>query len=442
MNYRNSLHLRILISFMITGAALGPLLTMLLLWVTYTLEERAVMETASTRLQAIVAAPEEFTLWPVPGPVKMRVLTNLNISRLPQDIARLPDGLHEYESGDDTWIVAVHSTPAGRYAVAEDITTLEQREHVGVIVVAAATTLAIYLALWLGFYLSRYLLAPLSRLSERVASAGPSVVDTPLAQDFANNEIGSLAATLDQYAHRMREALQREREFSADVSHELRNPLTVIQNAAELIEEDSNASAQSRRAAARVRDAARRLSETVSVLLVLAREDLATTPDEDPVPVADCVETLLQDDRMLSGVEGAPRIQWRRDGDPKLKAPRAVIEAIASNLIRNALQHSRAPAIEVLLTPDRLVVTDNGVGVPAADIPRLFERGARGATAMGIGFGLGLSLVQRLCDRFGWSLRIDSQPGASTCVEWRFGDHRGSLDDQAGQPCEALATTQ
>jgi signal transduction histidine kinase len=442
MSYRNSLRLRILISFMITGAALGPLLTTLLLWVTYTLEERAVMKTANTRLQAIVAAPEEFTLWPVPGPVKMQVLTNLNISHIPQDIALLPDGLHEYEPGDDTWIVAVRTTPEGRYAVAEDITTLEQREHVGVIVVAVATTLAIYLALWLGFYLSRYLLAPLTRLSERVASAGPSAIDTPLAQDFANNEIGSLAATLDQYAHRMREALRREREFSADVSHELRNPLAVIQNAAELIEEDGDASAQSRRAAVRVREAARRLSETVSVLLVLAREDLAVPPDEDPVPVADCVETLLQDDRMLTGVEGMPRIQWRCEGDPKVKAPRAVIEAIASNLIRNALQHSRAGIVEVQLAPDRLVVTDNGIGLPPEDIPRLFERGARGTTAMGIGFGLGLSLVQRLCDRFGWKLHIESHPGASTCVEWRFGERLGSLDGQASPALDALAADQ
>ena len=117
--------------------------------------------------------------------------------------------------------------------------------------------------------MSRRLVAPLIDLSERVASAGPPA-EIPL-EDFSNNEVGHLAAALERYDHRMREALRREREFSADASHELRNPLAVIQNAAELIEEDAAASVQSRRAATRARAAALSMSETVTVLLMLAR---------------------------------------------------------------------------------------------------------------------------------------------------------------------------
>lgn len=421
MHYRNSLRLRILVSFVVAGAVLGPLLTTLLLWATYLLEERAVAEATSARLEQVVSSPDEFALHLLNGQAETLVLTNLNARALPAEIARLPDGLHEHETAAGTWIVAVHTTPQGlRYAVVEDITALEQREHVGVIVVAVGTLIAIYIALWLGFYMSRRLLAPLTHLSERVASASPAA-DATLAPEFANDEVGRLASALDRYAQRMREALQREREFSADASHELRNPLAVIQNAAELIEGDAHASERSRRAARRVRAAALRMNETVIVLLMLAREDLPSMPDGAAVSVADCVETLLQDERMLSDAEDAAQIRWRCEARPLLRAPRPVIEAIAANLIRNARQHSRAHVIEVLLTSDRLLVTDDGVGIPAAEIPHILERGARGTTGAGVGFGLGLSLVQRLCDRFGWTLRVDSRPGESTRVEWCFG---------------------
>ena len=101
--------------------------------------------------------------------------------------------------------------------------------------------------------------------------------------------------------------------------------------------------------------------------------------------------------------------------------PRDVVESIARNLIRNACQHARARSIQVVLQADRLQVIDDGVGVPAAELPQILARGARGTNARGSGFGLGLSLVQRLCDRFGWTLSVDSQPGVSTRVEWRFG---------------------
>lgn len=418
---KSSLRLRILISFVIVGAVLGPLLTTLLLWATYTIEENAVEQATAERLQEVIAAPDEFGLRYFNEHSTMLVLTKLNVSELPEDIERLADGLHEYDSSDGSWMVAIGTTPQGRYAVVEDISSLEQRERISIIVIAVGTMISMYIALWLGFYMSRRLVAPLIDLSERVASAGPSSGDTPLEGDFSNNEVGHLAAALERYDHRMREALRREREFSADASHELRNPLAVIQNAAELIEEDAAASVQSRRAATRARAAALGMSETVTVLLMLAREDIALQMEGTSVSVADCLETLLQNDRMQPDGDGAPEIRWRCEARPQLRAPRAVIEAIAGNLIRNARQHSRAHTIEVLLAADRLVVSDNGVGVEAAEIPRLLERGVRGTTAIGTGHGLGLSLVQRLCDRFGWILHIDSHPGTQTRVEWHFG---------------------
>lgn len=403
MRGRYSLRSRILAAFVVAGAVVGPLVAAALLWITYELEERAVARIASTRLEEVVLRPQDFSLREaLPG---VHVLTNFSTSAFPADMLRLPDGVHEYETDKDAWFVALRTTPSGRYAVVEDISALEERERLIVATVAAGTLLAIVLSLGLGAHLSRRLVAPLVQLADGVARAEPLGQDLPLAQSFPDREVATLAAALEVYAGRMRQSLQREREFSADVSHELRNPLAVIQNAAELIEEDPGASELARRAAGRVREAALHMNETVSVLLVLVRERSAPLPDEN-VSVAECLRALRE--RLPSSPVGGPQLQWHALADPMVRAPRAVVEAVAGNLIRNAQEHSVASRIDVRLERDRLVVEDDGVGIAAA-------------RPAGAGRGLGLSLVQRLCRHFDWALHIESRPGEGTHVEWRFG---------------------
>lgn len=419
MRYRRSLRVRILVAFVVTGAVLGPLLTTGLLWATYAWEERAVAQMATKRLKQVMAEPEQFGLRELAQVPGVRVLSNFSTATFPSEMLRLPDGIHEYETADgDAWFIALGSTPTGRYAVVEDITALEKRERLTVVVVAGGTVLAMYLALWMGMYLSRRLLAPLVQLAEWVSQASPAGARRTFAQDFADDEVGTLAAAFDRHASRMHEALRREREFSADVSHELRNPLAVIQNAAELIADETQASELARRAAHRIVVAAANMNETVTVLLTLVREERPASPDE-VVSVAECLETLLKE-RLVPAAAGGPEMQWRLCARPEVQAPRAVVDAIAANLIRNAQQHSMGKLVEVSLESDRLVVKDDGIGISGEKLQR--ERAPRSATA---GSGLGLSLVQRLCARFGWSLHIDSRPGEGTRVEWRFGTPNG-----------------
>ena len=407
MRGRNSLRSRILVAFIIAGAVMGPLLATVLLWITYELEERAVARIARERLEEVVARPDGFALnEAVPG---VHVLSNFSTAAFPAAMFSLPDGVHEYETAEDAWFVALRTTSSGRYAVVEDITALERRERLTLLTAVGGTLLAILLAWALGARLSRRLVAPLEQLAERVARADPLEDVAPPPSEFPDREVATLAAALDLYARRMRESLQREREFSADVSHELRNPLAVIQNAAELIEDDARGSELSRRAAARVREAAQRMTETVSVLLMLVREQRVPWPEES-VSVAECLQALRE--RLPAPRAGAPEVQWRSQAQPLVRAPRAVVEAVAGNLIRNAQEHSVGSKIEVRLEDDRLVVEDDGIGIAAADLAR---------AAAPPGRGMGLSLVNRLCTRFNWALHIESRPGEGTRVEWRFG---------------------
>lgn len=415
MRGRTSLRSRILAAFVIAGAVTGPLLAGALLWITYALEERAVASIASTRLEEVLLHPDDFSLKEVaPG---VRVLSNFNARAFPPAMFSLPDGVHEYETPVDAFFVALRTTAAGRYAVVEDISALEQRERITVFTVAGGALLGAVLALMIGAHLSRRLVAQLVQLAEHVARADPLDKAAAPPSDFPDREVAMLAAALDHYANRMRESLKRERDFSNDVSHELRNPLAVIQNAAELIEDNAGASELARRAAARVREAAQHMNETVAVLLVLVHERASSLPEET-VSVAECLHALRQ--RLPSAQPNGPRLEWREGAEPIVRAPRAVVEAVAGNLIRNAQEHSVGSRIEVRLEEDRLVVEDDGVGIAAEQLARL-SAGDEIGRPVRPGRGLGLSLVQRLCARFDWTLHIESRLGEGTCVEWRFG---------------------
>lgn len=409
---RNSLRFRILVSFVIAGAVLGPLLAAVLLTLSYYFEELAVERDVQAQLRQVLETPERFLLREPAGVPTLQVLANQPLDMLPSGMLRQPDGVHEYKTPSGTWYVGLATTEHGRYAVVEDISILEHRERLGVYVLLSALPLGMYFSLWLGYYLSRRLVAPITALAAEVSEEGDALSGAPRATDWVDDEVNELAMALNRYRQRMQAALRREREFSADVSHELRNPLAVIQGAVELIADDPELSPRSERALARVAKATERMRDTVSTLLVMAREQ-EIEPSLEDVSVADCVEAQLAQLEPDAG----PEVEWQCSARPVVRAPRVAVEVIIGNLIRNARQHSQGNHVQVCLQRDRLTVRDDGVGIPPHELERVTERGNNSPAE---GNGIGLSLVRRLCERYGWTLSIDSRIGGGTVVHWRF----------------------
>src|SRR5690606_37013469 len=86
----------------------------------------------------------------------------------------------------------------------------------------------------------------------------------------------------------------------------------------------------------------------------------------------------------------------------------SLMRILLGNLLRNAIEHTRDGSIHIELTPKRIVIADSGSGIPAVDLPRVFDRSY---TTKQDGNGLGLNLVKRICDRFGWRIDIESEVG-------------------------------
>lgn len=401
----HSLRVRLIAAFVFLGVVLGPLVSGIMLWVSYQLEERAVMEVVQERLDSLIAAPENFALRSHPRHPNVLVLYALELDTLPDAVFLLPDGVHEVELGSKGWIAGVASLTDGqRFAVLHDISSIERREWVSALIVLTGAVLAGYAALWFGFYFSRRLLAPLNRLAERLSVVHDFSPEMRLADEDMDDEVLVLARALDDYRQRMLEALSRERDFSADASHELRTPLTVIRHAAELLASDPSLSERSRRALARIDHASVRMAETIETLLLLAREPEATREEFD---VSEIVRNCLAQIEFTPR-DGGPVLHFSVEANPTLHGSPQALAVIVINLVRNALQHARCHRVVVSVDAQGVNIEDDGIGLPDQDVARAQARGR------------GLTIVRRLCEREGWVLHFERPATGGTRVRVAF----------------------
>ncbi|MDN3518517.1 HAMP domain-containing sensor histidine kinase [Aquisalimonas lutea] len=409
---------------MLAGMILGPLVAVALLLVFHDIREWQAEQALRTRLSAVVAQPEQYSTRIISSDPVVRLAGDVRLEQEGEALLRMPDGVHEYETDNRALLVALTTTPRGRYAVAQDISVIERGEQFAFVAAPAGSVIAVIAALVLGFRISRRYLLPLENLAHQVSEGRDGELDAS-RQDSNYGEIAELATALTHYRDRMSAALARERAFSADVSHELRTPIAIIQNAAEILEESPDRSLGEQKALARIRHAATRMQETVGAMLLLVRE---RTPDdpEDSVSVADCVDNVLRYPEIAAAAQSIP-IAWRRDANPFVDMPAAVVEVIVVNVVRNALQHSQGTWVSVRLCSDRLIVADDGVGMKPVDVTQAERSGATGENSL----GLGLSLVDRLATRFGGSLSFYSGNGAASSC-WTMQTQAGSGNDVAG----------
>lgn len=109
------------------------------------------------------------------------------------------------------------------------------------------------------------------------------------------------------------------------------------------------------------------------------------------------------------------------EAEPYITVAPPVLHIVLGNLVRNAFNYTTCGRIILRLGHDSVSI--EGIGIPPHDLPHVYERHYRGSLAPSVtaGMGLGLSLVKRICDRYGWRIDITSEPGAGTRVQLSFG---------------------
>lgn len=266
---------------------------------------------------------------------------------------------------------------------------------------------ALLAAAVVGIGLSLLVTRPVSKLARIVTDLDPMHRGVRLGHQFGDREVGQIARAFDQYLQKIDQYVEREQSFTDDASHELRTPLAIIISAAQLLEEDPELGQRGKERLARIRRAAAQMQALIEALLFLAREDGGLAADDCALHeiVHESADTLGE-----QIAERALTIHVEIASEITVQAPRAMVMCIVNNLIGNAIQHTSRGRIDVQLSDGELVVQDTGSGIPADALDRIFARRYRGAQSRGL--GLGLYIVQRICDRLGWKIAASNAPGA------------------------------
>jgi two-component system OmpR family sensor kinase len=280
------------------------------------------------------------------------------------------------------------------------------------------------LALLSGALLIRRALSPVRRVTATAQSIeSSSDLSRRVGYRGPRDEIGQLATTFDRMIERLDSALQAQKNFVADASHELRGPLTVMQGNLDLLKR--NLKEEDRRESLRALEAeTSRMSKVVSDLLILAELDSGQPERQDAVALRDM---LLDAQRRARQLAGNRHIVVGRQEDLRVKGNADKLEQVFSNLVDNAIKYtSDGGTITLSLFRDGdwvcLAVADTGIGVSRQDLPHIFDRFYRvdkaRSKASG-GTGLGLAIVKGIVERHGGRVTVTSEPGkGSTFTVW------------------------
>lgn len=342
------------------------------------------------------------------------------VEDIPAEIRKLEPGSYNMTVGENEYRVLVTDQDKARYFMLFDTVSQHIQE-------AKFFRYVVFFALFMiisssigGVLLASRVTASVRRLAEQVGQATPGDTELSLIKLTSNDEVGELARAFDRYLMRLRKFIERENYFTADVSHELRTPLAIMLGTVEVLEQDEGLSAKQRERIARIRRAAQDMIELTAALLLLAREQQHAA-DEQPCHVAEVVLACAEKHRHLIG-DRPIRLEVKMAAEPNLLAERPLLEIVIGNLIRNALFNTKSGFVLLQLEADRLIVRDTGVGMRPEELARALERYYKGASSAGA--GVGLSLVKRICDRYGWRISLESQEGHGTTAEIDFSERR------------------
>ena len=250
------------------------------------------------------------------------------------------------------------------------------------------------------------------------------VIATPV---FSENQItGAVIVALDTTEKEEREALRRE--FSANVSHELKTPLTAISGFAELLKDGMVPTERTEEFGSDIYREAQRMIALVDDIIELSRlEDESDSPETEPVDLYALAEDALE--QLRPAAAKLPVTLELRGGSTVVNVVRTALQEMVFNLCDNAVKYNR-PDGSVTVTVEktdagecRLSVEDTGIGIPYEHQPRVFERFYRvdksHSRELG-GTGLGLSIVKHAARMHRARLELWSEPGTGTRITVRF----------------------
>lgn len=418
--FRNtSLRFRVAFFFATFGALLSILLSGVIFFTAQELGHRLMDEILRAELEVSVERHARDAVFVPPNTVSIKgfVLSGTEPGQnIPAIIKELPLGRHNVTVDTIDYRVLVADRNGARYFMLFDTDKQHERETKFFHFLSIFALLMTLASAGGGFWLALRIVSPVTRLAEQVTQAEPGDANLSLIKLTRNDEVGELARAFDRYLRRLHEFTEREGFFAADVSHELRTPLAIILGTVEVLEQDATQSAKLKERIARIKLAVQDMIEMTNALLLMSRERLPSAY-EQAGDVGEVLRRCIDKHRHLTG-DKPIRMEVEVVAEPSLTFERPLLEIVIANLLRNALFNTNSGKILFRLETDRLIVRDTGIGMRSEVLERALDRFYVGPSSAGA--GVGLSLVKRICDRYGWRISLDSQEGQGTTAEIVF----------------------
>ena len=277
-----------------------------------------------------------------------------------------------------------------------------------------------------GYVLARRALAPIERMTSHARTITAERLNDRLPVDNPDDEMGRLAAVFNQTLGRLEQSFEQMRRFTADVSHQLRTPLTAIRSVGEVgLRAGRRDEASYRAIIGSMLEETDRLSVLVDRLLSLSRaETHQATLTPDSVSLVELAEDVVGHLGVLAEEKGQS-LSVDATGRPTAVIDRVVLRQALINLVDNAIKFTPSGGqVSVRVTSDDgtavVDVTDTGPGIPSEARERIFDRFFRGDELAASGTGLGLSIAKGAVEANGGQLTLERSYAQGTTFRIRL----------------------
>jgi heavy metal sensor kinase len=256
-------------------------------------------------------------------------------------------------------------------------------------------------------------------MSEAARRISAEHLDERLDTTGSGDELDRLATTLNDMLGRLDAAFRQVRQFSADASHELQTPLTILKGELEVALRAPRSSDEYRRVLASALEESERVARLVEGLLLLSRADAGVLRmDRQPVDLAELVVEVGESARVLAEAQGVA-LEFKSVTPVTIDGDGAHLRRLFLNLVDNGIKYTPAGG-RVTLTLQRdgawaaLYITDTGIGLAPEEQERIFQRFYRTPDAVAHGkegSGLGLCIARSIAAAHGGRISVESAPG-------------------------------
>lgn len=369
-------------------------------------------------LELLVRGPNEATLYATPDAGFPPALLDRSVIQDPPRIQAWQEsgrhGLQPRRGIAITLPSGIPELPPLIVAVAVDITLHEHfmasfRQTLWLFVAVAAALAGV-----LGWVAVRHGLAPLQTIRQGAASVTASRLDYRLAVESVPVELAELAETLNEMLARLEDSFKRLKDFSSDLAHELRTPISNLMTETQVALSKARTADEYRDVLASNAEEYERLARMVGDMLFLAQADNGLiVPNREPVDLAAEVRQLFD---FFDALAEEKAIQFSLMGCGQISGDKLMLRRALANLISNAIRHTPpGGSIRVRIEDDgtgaKLEIENSGEQIQPEHLPRIFDRFYRADPSRhssGEGAGLGLAITRSIIRAHGGDICVRS----------------------------------